>query len=176
MSCDWPSRAIPVCLPCVLPIGGPDVMAPRGRAGHLLVAALVLSLAASVAWADGWSGRVVHVRAGDGLLVDPGNGAVAVRLAHVRSPGRDHFFWERARRALGELAFDRRVVVIPLQPGGEGIRGRVLVNGDDVAAQLVERGLLLTDARAPDHLRALEQRARRQGRGMWGSGIPPRGR
>lgn len=147
---------------------------PCRGTGHLWVASVLLWLAAAPAVAGGWSGQVVHVSAGDRLGVDPGNGAVAVRLAHVRAPAREHFFWERARRALGELVFDRRVMVMPVQAGGAD--ARVLLEGGDVAAQLVERGLLLAQAGAPDRLRALEERARRRGLGVWGSGIPPRAR
>lgn len=150
---------------------GQAMMGYSGPAGRLVVAFFLLGLVVAPAVAGGWNGRVVHVSAGDRLLVDSGSGPVAVRLAHVRAPAREHFFWERARRALGELVFDRRVVVMPVQSGAG--RARVLVDGGDVAAQLVERGLLLVAPGATDDLLARQGRARRQGRGIWGSGVPP---
>lgn len=144
-------------------------------AGRLLVVSLILALliCADVC-AGGWSGRVVHVAAGDRLSVDSGAGTVVVGLAHVRAPAREHFFWARARRALGELVFDRRVVVNPLGADAGVLRARVMVDGVDVAALMVERGLLLADAAAPNAFLVIENAARRQGRGIWGSGLSPR--
>lgn len=138
------------------------------RGAWLVLAGLLLAAAAAAQT----PGRVVHVAAGDRLTVATAAGTVDIRLAHVRAPERGHFYWSRARRALGELVFDRRVVVEPLTVTEPGL-ARLLVDGRDVAALLVSRGLLLTGPGAPAALRSLEAEARRRGLGIWGSGVAP---
>ena len=149
----------------------PSLLQAVGRLVPLLV---LVALAAPVPGME-LSGRVVHVAAGDRLKVDTGRGVVAVRLAHVRAPARAHFYWPRARRALGELVFGRRVRLVAATAGAAApLPARVLVDGVDVAALLVERGLLLAAGDAPAALRRREAEARRGERGIWGSGVPPR--
>lgn len=135
---------------------------------------LVLALLAAIpATAGGFTGRVVHVAAGDRLKVDTGGKVVALRLAHVRAPRRDHFYWARARRGLGDLVFGRLVSVQPLRTSEGLVEAAVTVDGSDVAGLMVSRGLLMTAANAPPDLELLEAAARRQGRGIWGSGVIP---
>ena len=151
------------------------------RAGRLTRAARVAFVAAALvagpARAD-FDGRVGGVADGDSLTVLVARRQVRVRLAGIDAPERHQPYGRRSRESLSELVYRRQVTVVERGTDGYGrTLGRVVVDGRDVNAEQVRRGMAWVYARfAHDPaLDALEADARQARRGLWAdaSPVPP---
>lgn len=117
-------------------------------------------------------GRVVAIADGDTLTVlTAENTQLKVRLAQVDTPEKGQPYANRSRQALAELVFGKNVqlLVVDTDRYGRTVAG-VKVDNLDVASELVSSGSAWVYRRyaTDDRLYALEERAREQGRGLWG--------
>jgi endonuclease YncB( thermonuclease family) len=124
-------------------------------------------------------GRVTKVKDGDSLVMrTPTNAPVEVRLAEIDTPEKGAPYADAARRVLTRLVRDRDVAVRRFDVDQyDRLVGRVFVNGFDVNAELVRQGLAAVYCRFAEdrQLYALEDEARRAGRGFWSGDSVPRG-
>jgi endonuclease YncB( thermonuclease family) len=141
-----------------------------GAASRRLVAAAALWLACAAAAAAPLAGRVVHVHDGDTLTVLVDRREARVRLAGIDAPERGQPFATASRRALSARVAGRDVVVDVQGRDGFGrTLGVVRVAGTDVNREQVRDGWAWVFRRFSHDpaLLALEDEARRAGRGLW---------
>jgi endonuclease YncB( thermonuclease family) len=139
-------------------------------------AVAVLAVEAPAAGApQALSGRVVAVVDGDTLTLETMRGdEVTVRLDQIDAPETDQPWGAEAKRGLSDLVHARDVRV---RTNGQDRYGRTLgtvsAGGVDVNAKLVEDGDAWAYRRylRDETLLALEDSARRSGRGLWS--LPP---
>ena len=130
---------------------------------RVVLAALLLSVAAHAE-------QVVRVKDGDSLVVDSGGRQVDVRLADIDAPEHRQPRGDEARALLRSLVEGREVQLQLV--GGDAYRrvvAHVLVDGVDVNAELVRRGLAWVRRGydpAPQLIRH-EDEARDAQRGLW---------
>ena len=107
----------------------------------LLVASLLFFQAAS--WAEDSSGRIVGVIDGDTVdLLTDNKTLIRVRLSGIDAPEKKQPFGSVSKKALSDLAFDRRVVVVGSKNDRYGrLIGKVLVSGVDANLRMVQLGL-----------------------------------
>ena len=134
--------------------------------------ALAAALAGFPALAAELSGEVVGITDGDTLtLLTPDRQQARIRLAEIDTPERGQPYGTRAREALSELAFGKRVrvVVVDTDRNGRAV-GHVYAGRQDVNAEMVRRGAawVYRDYSRDPALPALEAEARAAGRGLWG--------
>lgn len=117
------------------------------------------------------TGQVIGIADGDTLtLLTPDQRQTKVRLAEIDTPERRQPYGSRAREALADLAFQRRVRVVVEDTDRYGRSvGHVFAGGRNVNAEMVRRGAAWVydrynhDAGLP----ALEAEARAARRGLW---------
>src|ERR1044071_306023 len=121
-------------------------------------------------------GRVIEVNDGDVLTVFNLNRSVRIKLMAVDAPESSQAFGEVAKKHLGELVYDKQVLVEYWGIAADGrLVGRVTLNGADIGAQMIRDGAAWFDASNQDHLSASdrevyqqsEQAARTEKRGLW---------
>lgn len=152
-------------------------------AARALAAAVML--AAGVAAADGFEGKVVGVSDGDTLTVLRGREEVRVRLAWVDAPETGHGksrpgqpFGQAAKRSLSELCFGRqaRIEVVGRDRYGRAV-GHAMCEGRDANLEQVRRGMAWAYVRhhPPAAIVQAEAEARAAGRGLWSDRgpVPP---
>ena len=129
---------------------------------------------------DGYTyARVTRVFDGDSFAaIDSAGTAIEVRLSEIDAPEKDEPWSNRARQRLTGLIADRDVAIRRFDVDTYGrVVGRVFVNGTDTSELLVSEGLAAVYVRfaRDENLFALEEQARREKRGFWGSSYRPRG-
>lgn len=140
---------------------------------------ILLFLPSLVAAAQEHSGRVVGVSDGDTITVlISGNRQLKVRLAEIDAPEKAQAFGQRSKQSLSDLVFGKHVRVIQEDMDRYGrVVGRVYVNGLDVNAEQVRRGMAWVYKKyARDRsLYAIEDEARAAKRGLWSdpNSVPP---
>ena len=121
-------------------------------------------------------GRVIEINDGDVLTVFNLNRSVRIKLMAVDAPESSQAFGEVAKKHLGELVYDKQVLVEYWGIAADGsLVGRVTLNGADIGAQMIRDGAAWFDASNQDHLSASdrevyqqsEQAARTEKRGLW---------
>ncbi len=119
--------------------------------------------------------QVLRVKDGDSLVVDSGGHRVDVRLAAIDAPESNQPSGDEARSALSSLVSGKEVELRLV--GGDAYRrvvAHVLVDGVDVNAEMVRRGLAWVprDYDPPPHLLRQEDEARAAGVGLWAEAEP----
>ncbi|MCO6418786.1 thermonuclease family protein [Siccirubricoccus sp. KC 17139] len=136
-----------------------------------LLPLLLLLLFALPAEAREILGKVVAIADGDTLtLLDDGRKQRRIRLAGIDTPESRQPYGSRARQALAELTFGRRVKVQVLGVDRYGrTLGRVIAGRKDVNAALVRQGAAWVYRAYTDDpaLLRLEAEARAARRGLW---------
>lgn len=123
-----------------------------------------------------FQGEVVRILDGDTVEVLSSNKTTQrVRLANIDAPERRQAFGDRARQALADLAFRQPVDV--LDQGGDRYGRRIgvlMVNGNNVNAEMVKRGMAWVYKRynSDPALPALEREARAARIGLWADTHP----
>jgi len=145
-------------------------------ARNFVLAFLLLILSAVNAGAATIFGRVIEVNDGDVITVFNLNRPVRIKLLAVDAPESDQVFGDVAKKHLGELVYDKTVLVEywGIAPDGSLV-GRVTLNGADIGAQMIRDGAAWFDASNQDRLSAAdrevyqqsEQAARSEKRGLW---------
>jgi len=145
-------------------------------ARNFVLAFLLLTLSAVNAGAATIFGRVIEVNDGDVITVFNLNRPVRIKLLAVDAPESDQVFGDVAKKHLGELVYDKTVLVEywGIAPDGSLV-GRVTLNGADIGAQMIRDGAAWFDASNQDRLSAAdrevyqqsEQAARSEKRGLW---------
>lgn len=119
-----------------------------------------------------YKGRVVGVSDGDTITVlHSGNQQIKVRLAEIDTPESSQPYGKRAKQNLSDLVFNKTVIVKVKGTDRYGrLIGRVIVNGVDINARMVELGAAWVYRKyAKDqNLFVLEERARKYKIGLWG--------
>ena len=151
-------------------------MAAAGKTARVFFA-LALLVAAGIARAE-LAGPVVAVLDGDTIDVLIDRQPVRVRLAQIDAPEKRQAFGTRARQALASMVFQQSVKVIDTGRDRYGrVLGTVFVSGKNINAAMVEQGMAWVYRQyAKDQaLFALEEDARKHGRGLWvdANPIPP---
>lgn len=151
-------------------------MAAAGKAARVFFA-LVLLVAAGMARAE-LAGLVVAVLDGDTIDVLIDRQPVRVRLAQIDAPEKRQAFGTRARQALASMVFQQSVKVVDTGRDRYGrVLGTVFLSGKNINAAMVEQGMAWVYRQyAKDQaLFALEEDARKHGRGLWvdANPIPP---
>jgi endonuclease YncB( thermonuclease family) len=141
-----------------------------------LLVAVLLALAGKAA-ADTLSGRVVRVIDGDTVvLLGAGNVQERIRLAGIDCPERGQDFGTKAKAALaGRVAGETVAVQWDKRDRYKRIVGKVMDEEGDANLSLVRAGLCwwyrkYAHEQTPEDRRlyeAAEDRARREGRGLW---------
>ncbi len=136
-------------------------MGPRGIRRAALA---LLCLLAGAARADSFSGRVTAILGGDTLTVTDAAGLQRrVRLAGIEAPAPGQPYADRAKTALGALAFGKEVRAdCTAVPGEGGQRCRVFAGGDDIALRLVGDGMARRDRKSARQQTAAERSAYEQ--------------
>ncbi|HXD42999.1 MAG TPA: thermonuclease family protein [Ramlibacter sp.] len=139
-------------------------------------ASLLLALA-TCAQARSFEGVVTHVTDGDSLWVRPASGGAPrqIRLQGIDAPEICQAFGVASRNALAAHVLHRRVAVASrARDGYQRVLGRVSVNGEDLGAWLVSRGLAWSDRyrHRPGPYEPQEARARAARLGLWADGTP----
>ncbi|MBI3431500.1 MAG: thermonuclease family protein [Hydrogenophilales bacterium] len=131
------------------------------------------------------TGVVIIVIDGDTVLFKPdayhpsGRAFLKIRLADIDAPEHDQPYGEAATRALAAQVLNQRVEVdtVATDVYGRTI-ARIRMDGDEVGADLVRRGLAwsVTRSRNASALKAAQRQARLARRGLWqdAAPIPPR--
>ena len=87
-------------------------------------------------------GKVVHIADGDTLTILVGQERLKIRLAEIDAPEKAQPYGNKAKKALGELAFGKQARVVEVDRDRYGrIVGRVYVGTLDVNAALVRLGV-----------------------------------
>ena len=147
---------------------------------RLIVLALTLiGLLCMFAPASGHSftGTVVEVTDGDTLDVDKGDDVVTVRLYGIDAPEGEQPYGAEATRLASRLALGKRVTVEVRDTDRYGRTVGMVILGDGTVLNqaLVAAGLAWWyEYYAPENrtLQRLEERARRQDRGLWAASEP----
>lgn len=145
----------------------------RAAARALALAACVLLLAGCGAEgsAETLSGRVVHVKDGDSLVLLVDQREVEVRLAEVDAPERGQPWANRSRQALSALVFGKTATaeVTDVDRYGRKV-ARLVVDGRDVASEMVRSGEAWVYRQYVQRreLLELEHEAQEARRGLWG--------
>jgi endonuclease YncB( thermonuclease family) len=133
-------------------------------------------VAAGVAGAEEFAGRVVGITDGDTIKVLRAGRAETVRLQGVDAPEKRQAYGERARRFAADLVFDRTVVV---QARGRDRNGRLLgevalPDGRSLNQELVRNGYAWWFRKYSGDVRlaSLEAEARQGRRGLWADQAP----
>jgi endonuclease YncB( thermonuclease family) len=150
-------------------------------ARNFVLAFLLLTLAAVNASAATIFGRVIAINDGDVFTVFNLNRPVRIKLLAVDAPESDQVFGDVAKKHLGELVYDKSVLVEYWGIAADGsLVGRVTLNGADIGAQMLRDGVAWFDASNQDHLSAAdreiyrqsEEAARTEKRGLWQAESP----
>jgi endonuclease YncB( thermonuclease family) len=135
-----------------------------------LLGLAVLLLPAVLAAAE-LKGTVVGITDGDTLtLLTADRKQKKIRLAEIDTPERHQPYGTKARQALADLAFRRKVQVIVEDTDRYGRTvGHIQVGSRDVNAEMVRRGAAWVDRRYSDDpaLMRAEDEARAAKRGLW---------
>ena len=138
-------------------------------------------LAGRTARAEELAGRVIDVPDSDTVVIQFGTQQKIVRLSGVDAPEMPQPFGGNARMALVKWSAGRQAVVEVTRGERENrIEGRVLVDGRDLARDLVDQGLawrlpLVDETQATNYSRDLApagRMARRRHRGLWSQSDP----
>ena len=135
---------------------------------------LALAAAAAAATAT-LEGVVIAVIDGDTVLFKPDHASATsrtfmkIRLAAIDAPEADQPHGEEATQALSEQMLNRRVRIATVATDGYGRTvARIWLDDLDVNAELVRQGHAWASIwRGQAELRALQEDARRQRRGLW---------
>jgi endonuclease YncB( thermonuclease family) len=143
---------------------------------RLAAASLLLTLAVC-AQARSFEGVVTHVTDGDTLWVRPAAGGAPrqVRLQGIDAPEICQAFGVSSRNALAAHVLHRHVAVNSrARDTYQRVLGRVSMNGEDLGAWLVSRGLAWSDRfrHHPGPYGSQEAHARAARLGLWADGTP----
>lgn len=146
------------------------------------IAALLLALATSCAWAETLTGRVVAVQDGDTITVlDAASVQHKIRLSGIDCPEKSQPYGQAAKQSMSDQVFGRQVSVETSKRDRYGREiGKVLVGGVDANIEQIKRGLAWHykkyEGEQPPEDRAAyasaEVEARGAGRGLWADPAP----
>src|SRR6476660_9106348 len=86
-------------------------------------------------------GRVIEVNSGDVITVFNLNRPVRVKLVGVDAPEINQVFGDVARKHLSDLVYDKSVMVHYSGIGADrSVSGRVLLDANDIGAQMIRDG------------------------------------
>ncbi len=151
---------------------------------HTLLGTLIVfasMLAGRTARAEELAGRVIDVPDSDTIVIMFGTQQKIVRLSGVDAPEMPQPFGGNARMSLVKWAAGRQAIVeVTRGEKDNRLEGRVLVDGRDLARDLVDQGLawrlpLVDEAQASNYSRdlaAAERMARRRRAGLWRQSDP----
>jgi endonuclease YncB( thermonuclease family) len=126
--------------------------------------------------AQRFTARVVRVIDGDTIVVLAGTTQVRIRLAEIDCPESSQPWGYRAKQFTSALVFGRTVTVLPQDTDRYNRTIAHIVNdqGADLNTELVRAGIAWWHHRYSNSagLRALEQQARRERRGLWADPDP----
>jgi endonuclease YncB( thermonuclease family) len=125
------------------------------------------------------TGKVTSVNDGDEITIFNLNRQVRIKLLAIDAPEKDQAFGAAAKQHLFDLVYDK-VVSVEYQGVGQHsiLIGRVLLDGNDICAQMVRDGAawfnqvdknLLTAEQSEIYFQS-EQAARAEKRGLWQTG------
>lgn len=156
--------------------------APKWINRLVLALAITLGLGLSQSWAQQLTGRVVRIADGDTLTVlDASNTQHRVRLKGIDAPESGQAFGSVSKQALSSLIGSGPVTVRVDDKDQYGrILGVVMVNGQDINAEMIRRGMAWHykryEADQPITERLLyakaEWMARANGEGLWRDPAP----
>lgn len=134
-----------------------------------LLAVLLCACSAEIAVSPTSAASLVRVIDGDSLLIESGGERIEMRLAGVNAPEIDECLGAEAAVTLEALTSS---VPLAVRLDGQDQFGRslgdVLVDGASVAERMVAEGMALAISGSGDSGRfALQERARRDGEGIW---------
>ncbi len=134
-----------------------------------LLAVFLCACSAEPAVAPASAATVVRVIDGDSLLIESGGDQIEMRLAGVNAPEIDECLGAEAAMTLEALTSAGPLAV---RLDGQDQFGRslgdVLIDGTSVAERMVAEGMALAISGSGDSGRfALQERARRDGEGIW---------
>jgi len=137
----------------------------------MLTAALLLSIAPSLAMAADISCKVVGVSDGDTFTcLAAGNKQVKVRMAEIDTPESKQPYGTKSKQALSDLVFGKTVTLKVQDTDRYGRTvARAYVGGTDVNAHLVSQGAawVYRQYSKDRNLIGLEDQARKAKRGLW---------
>lgn len=108
-----------------------------------LLLALTLIFTIQIVNADTLIGRVVGVADGDTITVlDSTNTQYKVRLAGIDAPEKNQAFGNVSKKSLSDMVFDNQVIIDWKKQDRYGrIVGKVMLNGQDVNLEQINRGM-----------------------------------
>jgi len=135
---------------------------------------ITLILLSSIAHAHSpLQGVVVRLTDGDSITVYQNSKQYNVRLYGIATPEKRQDFWQKAKQFTSDIVFNRTARVIPVDIDRyDRIVGMVYVNGECLNEELVKAGYAWVyqkyckESFCNDWLK-LEQKARRNKRGLW---------
>lgn len=148
---------------------------------RFLAVLLLLFAAAGTACADTMTGVVVVIIDGDTVLFKPdhahpaGRAFLKIRLADIDAPEHDQPYGEAATQALAARVLHQRVAIETVATDVYGrTLARIRLDGDEVGADLVRRGLAWAGTRSgqASALKAAQRQARLAHRGLWQDAAP----
>ena len=122
-------------------------------------------------------GKVVRIADGDTLTLFTDGRQIKIRLAEIDTPEKGQPFGNQSKKALAGLVFSKqvKVTVVEVDRYGRTV-GQIVTVGDnlDVNAALVSDGFAWVYRRYAKRLMLveLEEKARKEGRGLWAAAHP----
>ena len=134
---------------------------------------LYLCLSSLISQAETLTGKVINIADGDTLtILTVSNVQVKIRLAGIDTPEKAQPFGAKATQALAALVLQKQVTVDveTIDRYGRTV-GKVIVNGLDINAELVKKGMAWVYRRYTndEKLYALESNAKKEKLGLWSS-------
>jgi endonuclease YncB( thermonuclease family) len=116
--------------------------------------------------------RVFKVFDGDRLMLRGRGKSYRVQLAGIDAPELDQPWGQRSRQVLEKMVAGQRVTVEFLGEDAQRVRVRFL--DYDIGTEMLAAGAAWALPDAPDQLKAIEEQARAEGKGLWAPGeLPP---
>ena len=117
------------------------------------------------------NGEVVKVKDGDSLVVDVGSNDIEVRLHGIDAPEWHQAYGDHSKQTLTSLVLHKNVSIHSVTTDSYGRTVAVVyLNAQNINVQMVEQGAAWwyrKFAGSDNALKAAEQQARRQKRGLW---------
>lgn len=142
----------------------------------LRIVLLILLLVNHSAYGEEFTAKVIAVLDGDTVLVKRAKGLVKIRMAGIDAPEKGQPFGESSKRSLTDLVKAKQVTIKSQAIDKYGrMVASVSLNGLDVDAEQIRRGMAWASTRSNKLMLALQEEAKREPRGLWAlsNPVPP---
>jgi endonuclease YncB( thermonuclease family) len=138
-----------------------------------IAAGSLLTVALPAFGGESFSGKVTDVSDGDTLVIGNGGRVRVVQLAGIDAPELTQDFGDDARDYIKEMTRGKKVTVEVIESKSKtNLVAKVSVDGKDLAATLVEKGLAWSENGSSADLKTAQEKAKSDKQGLWASTNP----